>query len=931
MVAQQPSYFILGKDEFEGVQIYDVIQDNRNNYWFATDRGFYKYDGYNFVSVEVPKMKGQAAFGFVKNKSGIIFAYNLNHQIIKIENAIGSIFYELSESEKAPDIYLSITSENLLLVLTKSAILFTESGKKLAAKTFPGNYYGFPFQLKNGITISHVLGKDSLLVFKNGESRFKKMEHKANINGLLKFFRHGVNTFAVNLSDKSVYLFNESTFSLKKCEFGFSLPEKEFFRFYNENNELWVAGTVSGVRRFNPSAGSLESPLLYNEFLISDVYRDLEGNLLLCTFNHGVLVIPDLEIPDVLDLDDNTDPVSIVYDNNLGVLMGTLNGKLIRYHKQATEELSSDGSRPVQVVFNHLSCEHIVYDDGSIKALNKETGKIQVVHKGSLKDAVMGDSGRVYLALNLGVAELKFDKNDNISITNLDKLKIRTNAIAFDNTNEKLYASTANGLLRLTKDGKINLLKVNGEQIFPNDIAFSEGKLFATTINNGILVFVNDNYSKTIQPEVKISASQILKFKIVKNNFYLNTSTGFFVMDQTGKIIFQLNKAHGFSTNRIFDFDVSGEYLWLAHSKGVQQIRMDLLEEKIPQPIIRFTNIEINDAINVSTTHDGDFDYSQRKFVFTLSSPTLKHKENIQYHYKLEGYDQVWYAAPYLSNKIVYNALQPGNYILKVKASNNGIFSNEIRYKFTIGSPFYQKAWFIVLMCSLFVLITFLFYRRQLLKQRRKAELLNEINLSRLAAIQSQMNPHFIFNSLNAIQDLVLKGDVENSYTFITRFSDLIRRTLNYSDKDFIEFEEEIKLLELYLSLEKLRFKSSLEYTIEKGNIEDIMIPPMLIQPFIENALLHGLLHKEGLKELIITFKQESQLICIIEDNGVGREKAREIKLRQGANHESFSGQAIKKRLEILSQQFKEEVGVVVEDLPIGTRVILKIPVKYKF
>jgi sensor histidine kinase YesM len=136
--------------------------------------------------------------------------------------------------------------------------------------------------------------------------------------------------------------------------------------------------------------------------------------------------------------------------------------------------------------------------------------------------------------------------------------------------------------------------------------------------------------------------------------------------------------------------------------------------------------------------------------------------------------------------------------------------------------------------------------------------------------------------------------------------------------------------------LEKLRFKEDLEYSIDLDGVEDIMIPPMLIQPFIENALLHGLLHKDGLKKLKIEFRLEELLICEITDNGVGRKKSAEIKNRQRADHESFASNAIKKRFEILSEHFQNKLGFEYEDLSengisTGTKVTLFIPVKHKF
>ena len=239
-------------------------------------------------------------------------------------------------------------------------------------------------------------------------------------------------------------------------------------------------------------------------------------------------------------------------------------------------------------------------------------------------------------------------------------------------------------------------------------------------------------------------------------------------------------------------------------------------------------------------------------------------------------------------------------------------------------------------------------YRQRQLKQeqaitkieleeaRKRLDVEKQYRASELKAIRSQMNPHFIFNALNSIQDLVLKGNIENSYSYITMFSNLVRQMLTYSENEFIEFEQEIKLLELYLSLEKLRFKKDFTYEIAVNNVEDIMLPPFLVQPFIENSLVHGLLHREGEKKLKIAFELKEDLICTIEDNGVGRDKSKAIKQRQQAGHDSFSGKAILKRFEILSNVFNGKFGYTYHDLyendePSGTRIVLVIPVKRQF
>ena len=206
-----------------------------------------------------------------------------------------------------------------------------------------------------------------------------------------------------------------------------------------------------------------------------------------------------------------------------------------------------------------------------------------------------------------------------------------------------------------------------------------------------------------------------------------------------------------------------------------------------------------------------------------------------------------------------------------------------------------------------------------------------------LTALRSQMNPHFIFNALNSIQDLILKQDTEASYDYIVMFAQLVRNTLNYSNQDFISIEKELEFLEVYLQLEKLRFGEIFNYSISFDEKEYLEVPSLIIQPFIENALVHGLMHKAGEKELHIVFTYTDNMIqCVITDNGIGRNKAEEIRNRQGNHHESFALQAIEKRLEIFKKQYSKNIGYVIEDLyeneiATGTKVILTMPFKKRF
>lgn len=205
---------------------------------------------------------------------------------------------------------------------------------------------------------------------------------------------------------------------------------------------------------------------------------------------------------------------------------------------------------------------------------------------------------------------------------------------------------------------------------------------------------------------------------------------------------------------------------------------------------------------------------------------------------------------------------------------------------------------------------------------------------SELKALRSQMNPHFIFNVLNSIRQMYAEGDIKSGDKQIVNFSELMRDVLHYSSKSKITLEQEVLLLQKYLDIESLRFEKDFIYTIEVAEdieADFVTIPPMLVQPFIENSIKHGLSHKKGEKRIDVSFSltQDNVLQCTIADNGIGRKSSSEINHRN-KSHQSFSTEATRKRLELLNEksiinhlEYIDEVDI--EGLAIGTTAILHI------
>ncbi len=234
---------------------------------------------------------------------------------------------------------------------------------------------------------------------------------------------------------------------------------------------------------------------------------------------------------------------------------------------------------------------------------------------------------------------------------------------------------------------------------------------------------------------------------------------------------------------------------------------------------------------------------------------------------------------------------------------------------------------------ALATLIGYVLYKRKrdALEQKKIADFNTKVAETELKALRSQMNPHFIFNSLNSISDYMEKHDLDTANDYLVKFSKLTRSILENSEKKWISLKEDLELMELYIQLEALRLKNRLSYEIkidENINVENTMVPPLILQPFIENSIWHGIAGKETKGHILIDIKKENEmLVCIVEDDGVGRKKASILK----PENTSMGIKITKSRLEIINQLKKTRGSVKMFDKTPGLRVELKLPLELLF
>ncbi len=313
-----------------------------------------------------------------------------------------------------------------------------------------------------------------------------------------------------------------------------------------------------------------------------------------------------------------------------------------------------------------------------------------------------------------------------------------------------------------------------------------------------------------------------------------------------------------------------------------------------------------------------------------------------QFTYFLENYDKSKTQLPVGVHQVDYRNVPPGRYKLRITGTSGlGARSNEIQTTIIVVPSWYQTKLFIFLVSlfSLLIIGTIIYLRVNSLRLKHEMEkrLLttrNELIRSQKFALRSQMNPHFIFNSLNSIQNFVLKNDVDSANYYLSNFSSLMRKVLEYSQYNYITLFEELEMIRLYLKMEHMRFSKKFDIEINVDPKIDqhlVRIPPMLLQPYLENAILHGLqlIKHKGLLEVTITDHEEHMVINIV-DNGIGREKAKIIRERSG--HKSRGLANIEKRIQLYNSISDKLLSVNIYDLfndkgePGGTRVEISVP-----
>lgn len=690
----------------------------------------------------------------------------------------------------------------------------------------------------------------------------------------------------------------------------------------DREDNIW-AGTHSGLFMYRDNSFSTFDKISGpgNAF-IYQIFRDKNSNLWLCSENNGIYRFQQgyfkrYGINDGLGT--NVCKTGIE-DADGRLLFGTKNG-LAQFKNEKFEyiPLPKTFSGPIELIYQTRDKQTWIAGSNGIVSLTWNNNKAVTKHISLPIDGAF----QVYA--------LRQAENDNLWI-----------------------GTSPGGLFKLAGD---SVYSVNKQLNIPEEdffaIRYFKNKIFAATLNGMLILDPNTGKQRYITEQDGLNSELVYSIEYAENRsvLWIGTNQGINKFDLKKYIekdsveIISYGKQQGFmgvecNSNGIWE-DSNGA-LWFGTVSGLVKHEPFNLKKNNQQNLTHIQSIKLfsEDTLLAENTK---LSSKFNTISFYYKGVCLTNPEKVLYMKKLEGLEKDW-SAPSTEDYSKYANLAPGKYTFKVKSCNNeGLWdTNPTSFSFTILAPFYTRWWFILLVtvCVVGTVYTIVLLRIKSLKRKQKQELERRVEMSKieLKALRSQMNPHFIFNSLNSIQHYIFNSKSDEAIKYLSKFARLVRIILNNSNKPTVTVGEDIEALRLYLELEQMRFEGKFDYEIIIDDTVDPdydIMPPLLTQPYVENAILHGLNPKPEKGKLSISFaSRDNFLICTITDDGIGREKSAEIKRTMPVSkHKSLGMKITEDRLRILNEVNNSKLSVNIIDLKdddgnaAGTKVELFIPI----
>ncbi len=912
------------EDGLSNANVFAIKQDQHHILYLATENGVYNFDGYKFDKI---KPKTPLKSNYIRN-----IGFNSNNNLIIINRREG--IYEYKKKENEASLLKNLVFHNSVdeLVIDgnygyslndqisvsstelKTGTVFEDNIKKV-----DNNNQAFAiFKTKqNKVLVGRT---DGLYQFKNG------VQEKINFGKTIPIYSITEDTLGI------LYVGSDNAiFCIKNSQIIKTIPVKtqKANSFFSSNNIAHVSKLIiDKYQRIwftnNPDDNLyvIENNMTFDAFdllgidkvLINCIYKDTDDHIWIGTFNDGVYFIQNPQLQNFSFTSGRKIlPVSSAAFVEKSIVVGTNNGLFI-FDKtnNNTQTIIAPDELFNETVFGiHPLGKEILYS--KTNSVNNKKGSFllnNVLYNfspiASRLFSYCKNPQEAYMADGTGTLyKIKNYKSEKYTVidTLISYPDYRTKINTIYELNDNLLVGTSDGLSLYSFKNK-NYKNYNN-QLFSfgiNDIQHYNNKTYLAH-ENGITVFEDSTLIQEIGTQ---QLTAVKKIKFYQNKIWIATLDGLFICDNKFQPIVIYNKSNGLLSNTINDIVFNGNNCCICSDKGITTCTVDdLLKQVRVANKLFITTIDAEGSLIELQNNKLNLTSSQTDVMISFSSP-LYVKPNKQY-YRYRYYNKNnkgWFD---LENRQIHlTSIDGGSHQLEIICSYDGFnWSPPITIIIQKDIPFKQTSWFIlsIIFGALFIIVfvAIIIIKRVRNKATKRVQEDRQVNLLKHQAMNSLMSPHFIFNSLTSIQNYINLNDSLKASEYLAKFSRLIRMIIEKAAQSEIVLHEELTRLNYYLDLEKERFKGKFDFHLDVApdiNTLDIKIPNMIIQPYAENSIIHGILPKHEHGNLYIRFKKQNEqtLLIIIEDDGIGFNKAKE---NAKAGHKSLGTKTIENILEL--------------------------------
>lgn len=933
------------RDGLPNLQVYDLHGAKDDLLYLGTADGLYRFNGLRFEKIPFATLPGSVSY-LSETADGVLWCKDFSNRLFYLKNDSLRNF-ELPNAIKHQGLLVGYAIIDSVLYVASRTNLFRYD---MRAKNLRSLVHS-PDYTKN--ILDFKITGDYLALALNGKLKVYRLadfsllmeheipEHNTDLTAADGLFYLGYR----GVSSHPAFEINPKT---RKFEALGHLPanvHSNFIRIW-QNQIHWC--TNQGVYAYDRTNKTFELVFLGNK-RVSDITTDKRGNHWISTLDHSIYLYPYAALEIIWPFGNEDERITSLGNlDGRRFLAGSNQGSIWEVNVQGQRQKIFQGESYDQIQFMQLDAEN---------ALLYYTHGIYDLHRKKFRD-------RMFLGRSLAqdkIGNIVYTSGESVSMFGKDLLNLpiaqkypwferhfgkelrlrpqRARKLLYDRTRGIYLVGFIDGLQAYSVLGENYSITTNGgKALLVNDMLHQpDNSIWLGTIDQGIWIFNGVDQVTPLETNGKISGQFIKKMVANGDGFvWILTEKGLDLYNPITKEVKTHRQIFGLTNVYIFDMLISDGYLLLATDIGILRCpEKPDLERRAPK--LNILGVEINgkpwELTQSTLPHD------QKLLRINFLPIHFQSEGQVYLQYRLDRSDSTWATIPATNGQLNLYGLPPGTHHLELRLLANEIYSDVFNWEISVAYPVWLRWWFIGLLAVGIAGGTAMLSRAYNKRKSKNHQLRQDLAASQLTAMKAQMNPHFLYNVLNSIQGLIYADKKEEAADYLSKFSDLMRLTLNFSDRQWHEISEEISALELYLQLEAGRFGADFSYDVridEETKRANPEIPSMLIQPYVENAIKHGLLHKSGPKRLSIDFSLHydiKRVIITIEDNGIGRKQSVSMAEKR-RNHRSFATQSLQSRLQILNQLLPEPVEVSVTDKKneqqqaTGTLVMIQLPYK---